>query len=207
MLLGQNPPYHDFSLDSSITGPAASLASSLNAGTGMNVARSGDQLKWISPFTGIEGSTNVTSAEPNQPVTFQVQLTDSSGHALAIQNVQIDFAALGSTTPEFTDSSGVATFSFVVPQNTHTGSTITVTASTQSVWPVEYLDLTTATPGTQNLIGVGSALGLTTSYNVQVSGYVFVLPESAYGALSALAACAAGFMIYYKLKPTKQTKL
>ena len=32
-------------------------------------------------------------------------------------------------------------------------------------------------------------------------GSLFVLPESAYGALSALTACAAGFVIYYKVKP------
>ncbi|MGA2387225.1 MAG: hypothetical protein ABSG33_11930 [Candidatus Bathyarchaeia archaeon] len=201
MLLGQNPPYADFSLDSSITGPAASLVSSLSAGGGMNVARTGDQLQWIAPFVGTEGSTNITSADAGKPVTFQVQLGDSSGHALAIQNVQIDFTALGSTTPEYTDSNGIATYAYVVPQSAQAGSTITVTASTQSVWPVEYLDLTTASPGTQNLIGVGPTLGLTTSYNIQVAGSIFVLPESAYGALSALTACAASFLIYHRLKP------
>ena len=201
MLLGQNPPYADFSLDSSITGPAASLVSSLSAGGGMNVAQSGDNLQWIAPFVGTEGSTNITSADAGKPVTFQVQLRDSSGHALAIQNVQIDFTAFGSTTPEYTDSIGIATYAYVVPQSAQAGSTITVTASTQSVWPVEYLDLTTASPGTQNLIGVGTTLGLTTSYNIQVAGSIFVLPESAYGALSALTACAASFLIYYRLKP------
>ena len=208
MLMGQNPPYTDFSLDSSITNQATSLVSSLSAGGGMNVVRAGDHLQWISPFVGTEGSANVTSAEPSQPITFQVQVTDSSGQPLAIKNVQIDFTAVSLTTPEYTNSNGVATYTFVVPPGTHAGITLAVTASTNSVWPVEFLDLTTASPGTQNLLGVGASLGLTASFGVNISGYVFALPESAFGALGALVAFAAGFLIYYKLKPqAKQPKL
>jgi hypothetical protein len=206
MLLGQNPSgtppqYNDFQLDQSIITQASSLASSMTANGGMNVALSGDQLQWITPFVGTEGSANVTSAAAGQPVTFQVQLTGPDYNALSIPNVQVDFNALGSTTPEYTNSNGIATYVLAVPQNAVPSSTITVTASTQSVWPVAYLDLLSLNPGTQNLLGVSPVLNLTTSYNIQVSGWVFVLPESAFGALSALTVCAAGFIIYYKLKP------
>jgi len=206
MLLGQNPPYTDFNLDSSITSAAASLVSSVTAGGGLNVALQGDQLEWISPFIGTEGSINTTIAEPGQTLTFKIQLTDSALNALNIPNVQIDFNAFGSTTPEYTNSNGIATYQVTVPQNTPDGSQITITASTQSVWPTEYLYLTGQPNqgGTQNLIGFGPSLGLTQLYNVDVLGVINVLPETAYGALSALVACVAAFMIYYKLKP--QTK-
>ncbi len=211
MLLGQNPPYTDFSLDSSITGPAATLVNEAKANGGMNVALKGDQLTWISPSTG---TTVSTSAFPGNTVVFQAKLTDSSGNAKA--NVKIDFSATvtppSSTTSTplsssyfvpataFTDTNGIAQVTVTVPSNAAYGSKIAVTASTQSVWPVEYLDLTTATPTTQNLLGVGPALGLTATFNVYITGSIFVMPESAYGALAALVAFAAAFLIYAKSK-------
>jgi hypothetical protein len=209
MLLGQNPPYTDFYLDSSITGPAANLVTFAKANGGMNVAQSGDNLQWIAPIVAAAGNSISTSTSPGQ-VTFQVQLTDSSGNPLRIQNVQIDFTAFGSTTSELTNSNGIATDIITVTQTTPPGSPDEITASMHSVWPVEYLDLTHQQDqsGTQNLIGVGTTLGLTTTCNINIVGSLFVLPESAYGALSALTACAAGFVIYYKVKPrTKRPML
>ena len=53
---------------------------------------------------------------------------------------------------------------------------------------------------TQDLIGIGKTLLMTTSFNENISGSLFVLPESAYGALAAIFAFAAAFMIYTKYK-------
>ena len=213
-LLGQNPTgtppqYSDFTLDQSIITQATNLVSS---DSGMNVALQGDKLTWLSPFSGLSGST---PANPGETIPFQVQLSDSSGDVKS--NVQIDFTAsitpagsslstpldssFVSPTLAYTDDDGIAHVSVTVPPDAPYGSTVTVTASTQSVWPVEYLDLTTQNPGTQNLIGVSPALSLTTSYSIHISGTIFVLPESAWGGLSALVACAASFIIYYKVKP------
>ena len=183
-----------------------------SAASGMNVVHSGDTLTWISPSTGN------TSAVPGETVTFQVQLTNSSGTPRP--NVQIDFNAtlqppsgpsitLNSTyvnsMQAFTDSNGNAQVSITVPSDAALGSTIQVQASTQSVWPQEYLDLTNNNPSLQNLIGIGPALDLTVSTNISITGFIMVMPESAIGALSMIAAFAAAFLIYIKLKrPTKK---
>ena len=138
MLLGENPPYSDFMLDSSITTSAANLVSFAKANGGMNVALSGDKLQWISPSVSAAGGSISTSTLPGK-VTLEVQLTDSLGNPLKIQNVQIDFTALSSTTPEFTNVNGIAT-DIITVSPTAPGSPIEITASTQSVWPVEYLE-------------------------------------------------------------------
>jgi hypothetical protein len=104
----------------------------------------------------------------------------------------------------FTGNNGKAQVSVTVPSDAPYGSTIKVQASTQSVWPQEYLDLTNNNPSAQDLIGIGPALNLTVSTNIYVLGYIMVLPESAYGALAAIVASAVAFIIYNKLKqPTK----
>ncbi len=224
MLLNQQPSSYDFTLDSSITTAAQNIVNTVTANGGVNVALAGDHLQWISPFVGVEGSANTTSANPGVPVTFTLKLTDSQGNP--VPNAQIDFAATitspGVTTATplsapyissssaFTDSSGIAQVTVTAPAGTTADSKIAVTASTQSTWPVEYLDLTdqTGQGNTQDLIGIGQTLLMTTSFNVNISGSIFVMPESAYGALSAVVAFAAAFLMYYKLKPqAKQPKL
>ena len=204
-LVGNYNP-SELNLPSSIESAAVNLAAIAN---GKDVVHQGDCLTWISPSTGS------TSANPGQTVTFQVQLTSSSGTSRP--NVQIDFSAvlqpsqtLSSTyvnpMQAFTDSSGMATVSVTVPSDAPYSSTIQVQASTQSVWPQEYLDLTNNNPSAQNLIGTGPALSLTVSTNIYVLGYIYIhaVPESAYGALAAIVASAVAFIIYNKLKqPTK----
>jgi len=202
-LVGNYNP-SELNLPSAIETAAANLAA---AAYGKDVVRQGDCLTWISPSTGS------TSANPGQTVTFQVQLTSSSGTPRP--NVQIDFSAilqpsqtLSSTyvnpMQAFTGNNGKAQVSVTVPSDAPYGSTIKVQASTQSVWPQEYLDLTNNNPSAQDLIGIGPALNLTVSTNIYVLGYIMVLPESAYGALAAIVASAVAFIIYNKLKqPTK----
>jgi hypothetical protein len=146
-----------FNLPSSIETAAANLAATA---TSKDVARQGDHLAWITPGTGN------TSAAPGQTTTFQFQLTNSSGTPRP--NVRIDFNAtlrspigtiqtLNSTyitsAQSFTDSNGKAQVTITVPSDTAFGSTLKVQASTQSIWPQEYLDLTSYTSRAQNLIG------------------------------------------------------
>ena len=138
-LLGEAPPYSDFVLDSSITSPAATLAADAS---GKNTAMPIDTLTWTSPGAG------TASADPGTTVSFLVQLGS------ARPNVQIDFTAsltsaggLPTTLPSadvspsmaFTDSDGMAQVSVTVPSDAPVGSTIAVTASTQSVWPTAIL--------------------------------------------------------------------
>ena len=168
-LLGDNPPYADFTLDSSITTPAATLAADAR---GKNTALPTDTLTWTSPSSG------AASVNPGYAVSFLVQLNSKRAH------VQIDFTATltpsgGSPTPlpsadvspsmAFTDSDGRAQVSVTVPSDAPVGSAITVTAHTQSVWPTEFLDLINYNSGAQNLMGVGPALDLTTSSSASVS--------------------------------------
>ncbi len=168
-LLGEAPPYSDFVLDSSITSPAATLAADAS---GKNTAMPIDTLTWTSPGAG------TTSADPGTTVSFLVQLGS------ARPNVQIDFTAsltsaggLPTTLPSadvspsvaFTDGDGMAQVSVTVPSDAPVGSTIAVAASTQSVWPTQYLDLLNYNSGAQNLLGLGPALDLTTSASTSIS--------------------------------------
>lgn len=166
-LLGENPPYTDFALDSSITTPATTLAADCSD---RNTALLNDTLTFASPSSA--------SANAGDIVTFLVQLSS------ARPNVQIDFSASitppgGSSTPlssadvspntAFTDSEGMAQVSVAVPSTSAVGSTITVTAYTQCVWPMEYLDLLSYDSGAQNLIGLSPDLNLTASAHASVS--------------------------------------
>jgi hypothetical protein len=167
-LLGEAPPYSDFVLDSSITSPAAALAADAN---GKNTALPIDTLTWASPASG------TATANPSETVSFLVQLGS------ARPDVQIDFTAsltstggLSITLPStdvspsvaFTDGDGMAQVSVTVPSDASVGSAIAVTAYTQSVWPTQYLDLLNYNSGAQNLLGLGSALNLTTSASTSV---------------------------------------
>lgn len=199
LLNNYNTVSNPLGLPSSILGPAQTLASQVN---GFNVVHPGDQLKWIAPFIGVEGSANTTSAAPGQTVTFQVQLTDSSGNPLTIQNVRIDFTAFGSTTTAFTDSNGVATAAVTVPQSTPAGSKISVQATTKSLWAQQYLDLVDqyGQRCTQNFIGTGTALCLTTSTNLSITGFITVTPEISTLVLIPVALGAVA--LYVKRKQT-----
>ncbi len=208
LLGGYNPS--EFNLPSSIENATANMAG--NA-TGKDVVRQGDELNWVSPATG-----NVT-AVPGQTVTFQVQLTNSTGYPRA--NVQVDFNAtltfsLGvtevlnstyvKTAQTFTDSNGIAQVAIRVPSDTPLGSAIKVQASTQSVWPKEYIDLTSQTSTAQNLIGLGAALSLSVSTNISVTGFILVTPESPLGSMASIMAFAAAFAVYMKIRRPKLVK-
>ena len=201
---GYNPS--EFNLDQSIETQATNIAAAAN---GKDVVRQGDHLTWITPTKGN------TTAMPGQSVTFQLQLTNSTGYPRP--NVQIDFNAtlqssgssslLDSTYVSamqvITDSNGKAQITVTVPANAPLGSTIKVQASTQSVWPQEYVDLTNYTSSAQNFVGATPSYTLTTSTNLSISGFVLVAPESAIGALSAILASAAAVVVYNKYKRVK----
>jgi hypothetical protein len=100
----------------------------------------------------------------------------------------------------FTDNNGKAQVTITVPSDAAFGSTLKVQASTQSIWPQEYLDLTSYTSSAQNLIGASTTLNLDVSTSIAITGFITVLPESGIGVISIVAAFGAGFIIYSKLK-------
>ncbi|XES77062.1 MAG: hypothetical protein ACBZ72_12940 [Candidatus Bathyarchaeia archaeon] len=180
------------------------------AATGKDGVRQGDVLNWISPIPTDGGSVQ---GNAGQTIVFTAQLEDSTG--VPRPNVKMQFTVtlnngasnteLNSTyvTPAeaFTDSQGRVQVAVTVPADTQLGSTIEVKASTQGVWVQKFLDLTSE--NNQDLIAVTPCFQLTTSTNICILGYITVVPESILGALSAVTAFAAAFVIYTKGKKQK----
>jgi hypothetical protein len=181
-----------------------------SAATGKDVARQGDALSWVSPIT-----TNGESIQGNagQTIVFTAQLENAAGSPRP--NVKVQFSATlnnGASSTElnstyvapaeaFTDSQGRVQVAITVPQDTPLGSTLQVKASTQGVWVQKYLDLTSE--DNQDLIALTPCFQLTTATNICILGYITVVPESVLGALSAVTAFAAAFVIYTKGKKQK----
>ena len=181
---------------------------------GKDVVRQGDQFTWVTPITS---NMSAIQANAGQTVNFTAQLTTSTGTPRP--NVRVLFNAtlsvggesqlLNSTyvTPQeaFTDSQGMVQVSVTVPSDTLLGATIAVEASTQSIWPQRYIDV--SDPSTQDLIGMGNTFQLTLSTNVSIFGFIQVLPESPIGTLAAFGAVGVGFVVWVKFrKPKKQAK-
>ncbi|MCL4429850.1 MAG: hypothetical protein M1167_03760 [Chloroflexi bacterium] len=200
--------YKESWLDTSIDNAGNAVATQA---WGKDVVRQGDQFRWVSP---ISSNLSAVQANAGQTVTFAAQLTTSTGAPRA--NVRVNFNAtlnyegqstlLNSTyvTPmtAFTDSQGMAQVSVTVPPSTLLGATIAVEASTQSIWPQKYVDVTD--PSTQDLIGLGTTYQLTLSTNVSIFGYIQVLPESPIGTLAAFGAVGGGFAVWVKFKRSKK---
>jgi hypothetical protein len=179
-----------------------------------DVIRQGDQFSWISPI-----STNTSSANGfnlGQTITLQAQLTSSSGAPLA--NVKILFEAtltfagsslqLNSTyitsTESFTNNQGIVQVDVKVPSDAAYGSTISVSAQTQSAEPQKHIDDNDQT--IQNLLGISEPAQLAISTNVSIIGYVMVLPESPLGTLAGFGAVTAGFCVIAKVKQSKNKR-
>ncbi|MCW4018574.1 MAG: hypothetical protein NWF00_07870 [Candidatus Bathyarchaeota archaeon] len=203
-----DPSYtRDSWLDINIYNTGIALAASAN---GHDMVRQDDQFNWLSPITSNGASIQ---GSPGQTVVFTAQLTNSGGTPRP--NVKVQFTVTlnneGSSIPlgapyvtpaeDFTDSQGRVHVSVTVPEDTPLGSTIQVQACTRSVWSQRYVDLTN--PDNQDLIAMGEPFGLTMSTNICILGYITVVPESALGALSALAAFAAAFIIWKRTHHTK----
>ena len=203
-----NPSYvRESWLDINIDNAGAALASTAS---GRDVVRQDDLFNWISPIT-TDGAS--VQGSPGQTLAFTAQLKNSAGTPRP--NVKVQFTVTlnsgGSNiqlnspyvvpAEAFTDSQGMAQVTVTVPQDTALGSTIQIQASTKSVWPQRYVDLTN--PDNQDLIAMGSTFNLTMTTNIAILGYITVLPESALGALSALVAFAAAFVIWTRVKKQK----
>lgn len=178
---------------------------------GKDTVRQGDQFSWVSP---ISSNMSAVPASAGDTVTFVAQLTKADGTPRPNVRVLFNVTLNNSGTPlqlnstyvsppeAFTDSQGNVQVNVTVPSDTPLGATLAVEASTKSLWPQRYIDVTD--PSTQDLIGIGDTFQLTLSTNVCILGYITVLPESAYGALSALGAFAAGFAVWITIKRKKR---
>jgi hypothetical protein len=170
---------------------------------GKNVVRQGDQLQWIEP--AISNQSGVV-ADPGATITFKALLTDSEGTpkegvrilfsaTLAPDNVELNSTYV-SAFMTHTDSDGVAQVDVKVPGDVQAGQRVEVQASTRSVWPQMYLDLTDNLR--QDLIGIGTCFELTVSTNLCVIGFINVIPEVPLGTLTAAVACGLAFVCWKK---------
>jgi hypothetical protein len=203
------PYYRESWLDPSLDDAGSAVAAQAY---GRDVVRAGDVFRWVSP---ISNNMSTTQANAGQTVAFTAQLTTSTGaprpNVKVVFNATLTFQSqtqqLNSTyiTPlqAFTDSQGQVQVNVKVPADSLLGSNITVAASTQSVWPQKFVDVTD--PSIQDLIGMGDTFQLTVSTNVCILGYIQVLPEAPIGTLLAVTAVGSGYVIWVKVKhPKKQ---
>jgi hypothetical protein len=196
-------------LDTNLDNAGKNLADSAY---GKDVARKTDVFTWIWP---VAGNTISVQANPNEVITFRAQLTSASG--VPRPNVRVLFSAilnaLGSIQQlnttyvnpmvTYTDARGVASVDIRVPPDTPMGSTIEVKASTRGMWPQQYIDITNTE--TQDLIGIGETFEMTTTCNLVILAYIMVVPESPLGALTAIGAFGAAFVVFkVKFKPSKK---
>ncbi len=178
---------------------------------GRDVVRQGDIFRWIAPIT-----RNMSDVEANagETVAFTAKLSAADGNPRP--NVLVNFSVIlnsnGQQTPlnqtyvvptkAYTDSQGLVQVRVKVPTDTPLGATISVEASTKSVWPQRYIDV--SNPSSQDLIGMGNTFELTISTNMCILGYIHVVPESPLGALAAIGAVGLGFGVWAKVKRHKK---
>jgi hypothetical protein len=176
-----------------------------------DVVRQGDDLSWIAPKTGDDIAV---TGNPGDVINLKVKLTSANGPRA---NVKIVFCAtiVPANTPlvspylnpseAFTGSNGEAAVTVTVPSNIQNGESIEVKASTKSVWPQLYLDLTDN--ARQDLIGIDTTFQLTVRTNVCIIAHILVVPEVPLGTLTAGAACAFAFVFYTKGGRLKKQKI
>ena len=138
------------------------------------------------------GSTYARAAvigNPGEIVTFKAQLTDESGTPkagvkvilnaiLSPADVELD-AANVYPSETHTDSDGIAEVTVKVPEDIKNDERVVVSASTESVWPQLYMDV--SDDRRQDLIGIGTTFELTVSTNVCVLAYITVIPRGTSG--------------------------
>ena len=179
---------------------------------GKDVVMQGDVFKWIEPVTT---NQSAVIGNPGETVTFKAQLTDESGTPkagvkvvfnaiLSPADVELDAANVYPSETR-TDSDGIAEVTVKVPEDIKNGERVVVSASTESVWPQLYMDL--SDDRRQDLIGIGTTFELTVSTNVCVLAYITVIPEVPLGTLTAGLACVFGFMFWKKSGNLKKQKL
>jgi len=179
---------------------------------GKDVVRQGDVFQWIEPITA---NNSAIMGDPGKIITFKAKLTDASETPRS--NVRIIFSGtlkpgnieLNSThvypSVTYTDSSGIAEVTVKLPSDMQNGASIEIEASTKSVWPQLYLDL--SDNNTQDLIGIGTTYELTVSTNVCILAHISVIPEVPLGTLTAVAACAFAFVFWTKGGRLKKQKI
>jgi hypothetical protein len=199
------PSWLSTSLDSAGNGLA-------DIANGKDVVRKGDVFQWIAPITT---NQSAVMGNPGEIITFKAKLTDAGGTPRP--NVKIIFnatlkpgnIALNSThiypSVTHTDSSGVAVVTLKVPGDMQNGASIEVKASTKSVWPRLYLDLSDT--NRQDLIGIDTTFELTVATNVCILAYILAVPEVPLGTLTAGAACAFAFVFWTKGGRLKKQKI
>ena len=151
-----------------------------------DVIRQGDKIEWVTPDTIYAG--------PGKDVILTAKVTDSAGNPRP--NVRVVFRTTGGTLNkqyDFTDADGKVTVILTTPSEM---GLIEVEASTRRVWPVVYM----RNDRTQDLIGLGDELGLTTTKEIAVIAQIHVIPEVPFGTLAAVATCLFAYIVKSKLQ-------
>lgn len=181
---------------------------------GKDVVRPTDRLDWISPITG---NMSGLRADAGQIITFEARLTSQSGvprsHVRMLFSAVLNFEGssiqLNSTYVDpvvaYTDGDGIASVNITVPTDTAMGATIEVKASTRCHWPHLYVDV--SGKDNQDLLVDDEVFELSSHCNLFILAYITVLPESELGALSAIAAFVAAFLLMRKTKKLRMPKL
>ncbi len=168
-----------------------------------DVAREGDIFQWIEPVTS---NQSAVAREPGEEVTFKAKLTDAYGTpragvkilfsaVVSPDNVELD-AANVYPAEAYTDSDGIVEVTVKVPDNVTYGDRVEVKASTKGVVPQMYMDLDD--DRRQDLLGIGTTFELTVSTNVCILASILVIPEVAFGTLTAAVVIGFAFMFWKK---------
>jgi len=148
--------------------------------SGKDVIRCTDDLVWL-PYDDV--------VEPGEKVTLTAKITTGRPNVLIMFTTT---AGVLSKTEGITNGAGEVSVQLTVPSTP--GKVIEVKAYTRSVWPELYL----YHDSTQNLIGLGDKVGLSTTTELFVIAELFVIPEVPLGTLSAVIVCLFALIIKNK---------
>lgn len=159
------------------TDPSGYGAALASEAAGKDVIRATDSLVWL-PYD--------SHVAPGEKVTLTAKIT--SGRSNVLIKFETDGGVLDKD-EDFTNGLGEASVTLTVPAEP--GKVIRVEAYTKGVWPKKFLH----TDETQNLIGLGDAVGLTTTTEIIVVAEFFVIPEVPLGTLTAAITCFSAFLV------------
>lgn len=151
---------------------------------GKDVIRNTDMLEWLTPESYVG---------PGEEITLIAKVTKTDGNGRS--NVRVKFETTEGVLDEeegFTNINGEVNVTLTAPPEF--GALVEVTASTRGVWPKKYV----CTDETQNLIGLGDELELTTTTDLCVIAYINVIPEVPFGTLAAVVMFVFAFMVKTK---------
>lgn len=153
---------------------------------GKDVIRSTDTFEWLTPEKYVG---------PGEEVTLIAKITKQDGSGRS--GVRVKFTTTAGVLHNdegITDANGEVSVTLTAPSEM--GTVVEVTAYTRGVWPKKYL----RNGETQDLIGLGDKLELTSTTEIPIIAYIHVIPEMPFGTLVAVATFFFAYIVKSKLK-------